>query len=305
MNNIAVTGATGFVGGFVAEYLKARGYKVYKFGRKNKKDIIHWDISIGMYSNTLPIDIVIHCAADVSDWSSYKKSYSVNVHGTKNVLASFPSATLFIYISSASVYSPYCTQKTITEATCVGGKGLNNYGITKLLGESEVERSEYLSKVILRPHIIYGPGDTTIAPRIRKAIKHNFFIVPGDGKNHISFTHVENLSHAILQSITYRKNGVSIYNIADGVSPRFYEALLAFKKLNKLNFKILFISRKFSFILGAFLECIYKLFKSNVPPPITPYIVHQLTHDYILDITKAKKEIRYSPTKKYNEDFCI
>ena len=51
----------------------------------------------------------------------------------------------------------------------------------------------FTSKIILRPHIIYGPGDTTIGPRIKNGIKFGYFPVPGNGKNRISLTHVENL----------------------------------------------------------------------------------------------------------------
>lgn len=305
MKKIAITGATGFVGNFVAKYLESQGCQVYRFGRNNREGVIQWDISSGVYQNDISFDAVVHCAANVSDWSSYKSAYNTNVIGTKNVLESFSQAQLFIYISSASVYSPFCREKIITETTCVGGSGLNNYGMTKLLGEQEVSNSSIKSRVILRPHIIYGPGDTTIGPRIKNAIRHNRFIIPGNGENHISFTHVENLAHAIWQSILRSKTGSSIYNITDKESPIFNDAVKSFKRLNRLSFKEVYIPKSISFALGYLLQSIYLLFRIKKAPPLTPYIVRQMTNDHILDISKAISEIGYSPTKNYAEDFII
>lgn len=305
MKKIAVTGATGFVGSFVANYLESQGYEVYRFGRKNKQGIIYWDITSGIYENDIHFDVVVHCAAHVSDWSSYMSAYETNVIGTKNVVASFPHATICIYISSASVYTPICKEIIITEKISVGGSGLNNYAKTKLLGELEVMNSDIASRVIIRPHIVYGPGDTTIAPRIKDAIRHGRFIIPGNGKNHISFTHIENLAQAIHRSILHSKEGCSIYNITDKESLIFKDAIKSLKLLNNLNFKEIYIPKTISFALGYIFQFIFLLFRIRKAPPLTPYIVHQMTSDHILDISKAISELGYSPIKKYSTDFYI
>ena len=99
MTKVAVTGATGFVGRFVSSYLESKGYQVFRFGRKSGENIIHWNITSGIYTNDLGIDVVVHCAATVSDWASYDESYAGNVLGTQNVVNSFPTAFSFIYIS--------------------------------------------------------------------------------------------------------------------------------------------------------------------------------------------------------------
>ncbi len=305
MIKVAVTGATGFVGKFVATYLESKGYEVYRFGRKNEHNILFWDITEGTYPGSIAPDVVIHCAAEVSDWSPYRKAYAANVIGTENVIKSFPTATTFIYISSASIYSPTCKETIITEEVCVGGRGLNNYGKTKLLGEYAVQESTVASKIILRPHIIYGPGDTTIGPRIKGSIKHGRFIIPGNGKNHISFTHVENLALAIWQSILRSRPGTSIYNITDADSPVFNDAVAVFKKLNSLDFKEVHIPRWCAMSIGTLLQMIYKALGRRMAPPLTPYIVHQITNNHMLDISKARIELGYTPTKTYEKDFIV
>lgn len=305
MYTVAVTGATGFVGNFVANYLESKGYKVFRFGRKNTRGVLRWDITRGIYTDFIKVDYVVHCAASVDDWASYKESYAVNVTGTQNVLKSFPQASQFIYISSASVYNAFCDQVVIEEFECLGGKLLNSYSKTKLLGEKELEKSNIPSKIILRPHIIYGVGDTTIAPRIKNGIKFGYFPVPGNGKNRISFTNVENLAQAILQAIKISKKGLSVYNITDRESTTFIEALKEIKKLNNLNFKEFFIPRKLCLIIGSVLEFFYTLFGIKKSPLLTRYIVDQMSSNHIFSIEKAQKELQYRPTRDIEHDFLL
>ncbi len=266
---------------------------------------MRWDITQGVYNEELHIDCVVHCAASVNDWASYKESYTANVIGTQNVLRSFPHASQFIYISSISVYNAFCEQVVIKENECIGGKLLNSYSKTKLLGEQEVEKSDIPSRVILRPHIIYGIGDTTIAPRIKNGIKFGYFPVVGSGNNRISFTNVENLAQAILQVIKLSKNGLSIYNITDKESTTFLEALKDIKKLNNLKFKEFFMPRKLCLIIGHTLEFLYILVGAKKSPLLTRYIVDQMSSDHIFDISKAQKELAYNPTRDIQHDFLL
>jgi len=305
MHTVAVTGATGFVGSFVANYLESKGYQVFRFGRKSEKGILYWDISKGIYGDPLKVDCVVHCAASVDDWISYKESYLANVIGTQNVLKSFPQALQFIYISSASVYNAFSSQVLIGEDDCLGGELLNSYSKTKLLGEKELEKSDIQSRVVLRPHIIYGVGDTTIAPRIKNGIKFGYLPIPGHGKNRISFTNVENLSQAIFQAMKISKKGLSVYNITDRESLTFNESLKQVKKLNNLNFKELFIPIKLALVVGRFLEFLYTLFGFKKSPMLTRYIVDQMSSDHVFDITKAQKELEYKPTREIKHDFLL
>jgi nucleoside-diphosphate-sugar epimerase len=305
MNKIAVTGATGFVGNFVSKYLEDRGYNVYRFGRKNIDGVLQWDITLGQYDKKIDIDCIVHCAASVDDWASYEESYFANVVGTGNVLKSFNNVKKIIYISSCSVYDSFCDQVVIKEDECLNGHFLNNYSKTKLLGEMEAKKYNIPHVIILRPHIIYGPGDTTIAPRIRDAIKLGYLFVPGDGSNRISFTHVDNLSQAILSSIKKSEVGISIYNITDDKPFIFSEALMLVRKLNKLNFKIIYIPKNISLFFASIFEFIYKLLKIKKSPILSRYIVDQMSSDHVFDVTKARNELIYNPTKSIENDFYI
>lgn len=305
MAKIAVTGATGFVGHFVANYLEKEGHTVFRFGRKKKENSISWDITKGPYRDSLSIDCVVHCAADVDDWAPYDRSYKTNVVGTQNVLASFTGVTHFVYISSASVYDAFCKETIITEKKCLSGKFLNSYSRTKFLGEKKVEVSHIPTRIILRPHIIYGPGDMTIGPRIRAGIKGNYFPVPGNAKNRISFTHIENLSQAIAKSVVLPKKGLFIFNITDKKAVVFRDALRDVKKLNNMTFREIYIPRWLCLFIGTVSEVVYKIIGIKKSPLLSRYIVDQMGSDHVLDISAAESELDYKPTRTIEKDFLL
>jgi nucleoside-diphosphate-sugar epimerase len=304
MKTVAVTGATGFLGNFVAQYLEKHGYNIVRFGRRQQDGVLFWDITQGTYSG-VAADVVVHCAASVSDWAGEKESFAANVTGTQHVVDSFPLAKHFIYISSASVYDAFCLSVIVEEETCIGGNVLNSYSRTKLAGERIALAAKVPARTVLRPHIIYGPGDRTIGPRIRKSIRAKKLFIPGNGTNRISFTHVENLAHAILRTIEIEKEGSAVYNITDAESFMLSDVIKNAKKLNNLHFKTVYIPRKLAFGVGSILEFVFRLFRSKKPPMLTRYIVQQMASDHILDIGKAKRELGYSPTKSVPTDFFI
>src|SRR5690606_23623012 len=107
---IAVTGASGFVGGAVARDAVARGHEVWTYSRR--PDGIHgarhrrWDLTDGPLGDAPAVDVVVHAGAVVSDWSDLGVARAVNVAGTRAVRETFGDAR-FVHVSSGSVYDPF------------------------------------------------------------------------------------------------------------------------------------------------------------------------------------------------------
>jgi nucleoside-diphosphate-sugar epimerase len=304
MKKIAVTGATGFVGRNLVPRLRAKGYEVVAFSRQEKNGYISWDISAGILTNAPPIDAVVHCAGDVDDWARYPLLYRVNVVGTENVLNSFPNAGRFIYVSSASVYDPFRSTMQLTEdSSC--GNFLNAYSRSKREAEIKVENAKQTIRVILRPHAVYGPGDTTVLPRLLKARRFGHFLVLGDGKNRISVTHVENLCEAIIDSLEKPlKSGCSIFNIADTSQDVVDVLVNELRDALGIREPVLHIPKQFAYFIATVSEFAYRIFAAKKPPLITRYAVAQMAYGHALDISKAVRELGYSPRWDYREGFA-
>src|SRR6476469_8429322 len=101
---VAVTGASGFVGGAVADWLRARGHTVFPFGRRAEHELTHpqpgyvsWDIARGPI-DAPPVHAVVHCAATVGDWGDDAVYTPMNVDGTQHMLSTFAKAERIVCI---------------------------------------------------------------------------------------------------------------------------------------------------------------------------------------------------------------
>lgn len=307
MKTVAVTGAQGFVGSAIVDALKEAGHRVIPIVRASNgqyHDAVEWNIRKPYKGNFKDVDIVVHSAAKVDDWAGYKDSYETNVTGTKNVIDAFKNSKLIVYISSASVYGPNDIERVVTEGSAAGTNLLNAYSKTKYLGEQVVIDSSIPSKVILRPHIIYGPGDKNILPRLLKAKRFGRFLILGVGSNHISLTHIDNLVHAVSLLVDSEKGfSGEVFNIVDDRSDTVENIINSLKVTLGIREKNLHIPIFIASALGWVFESVFKLLKISRPPLITPYIVEQMTADHIIDCSKAKGSFGYCPKVDYSEGF--
>ncbi|RPF20281.1 nucleoside-diphosphate-sugar epimerase [Myceligenerans xiligouense] len=219
---VAVTGASGFVGGAVVRDLAAGGHEVLACSRRTPADLpagarhLSWDLREGpLHGNAHPgdVDAVVHCAAVVGDGGSRAAAWVVNVEGTRAVRTTFGKAR-FVHVSSGSVYDPTTPSVRIRETegpTAERGVRpfpyLNAYGATKAAAEywlaldaAEPDRGPV---VVLRPHAVYGPGDTTLLPRLEAAVLSGRWLpLPGGGATLHHLTHVATLVAAVRAALT-------------------------------------------------------------------------------------------------------
>jgi len=200
---IAVTGASGFVGGAVVADAVARGHEVLALSRRpavcDGVTWRHWDVTSGRLAQAPEVDVVVHAAARVGEHGRSSDFARANVAGTAAVLESFPGARL-VHVSSASVYDPFVPTVQGREGEAPVWRYLGRYAASKAAAERYLLARAHRAGggvVILRPHAVYGPGDTTLLPRIESAVRGRRLVIAGDGRTLQSLTHIENLLAAV------------------------------------------------------------------------------------------------------------
>ncbi|ACY99184.1 MULTISPECIES: NAD-dependent epimerase/dehydratase family protein [Thermomonospora] len=299
---IAVTGASGFVGGAVCRALAERGVQTFAYGRRAHTPPEHiggaryrsWDITTGPLPDAPRVDAVIHCAGSVTDWGPIGDFFRVNWIGTKNVLASFPGAR-FVHVSTASVYDPHRPTVRARESQAPVTRYLNGYGASKAAAERVVLAAmRERPAIILRPHAVYGPGDTTLLPRVLSAVRGPVLPAVGDGRQLISLTSIGNLVQACLLAATGPVT-TGIFNVTDAEPVVLDEALRQILAERGIRARPVYLPLPAAWPLACAVEGAFLAAGSRRPPRLTRYALSHLAVERTLDITAARTVLGYDP----------
>ncbi|GAA1538052.1 NAD(P)-dependent oxidoreductase [Actinomadura kijaniata] len=299
---IAVTGASGFVGGAVCRALVGRGIETLAFGRRATVAPGHlagapyrsWDLTRGPLADPPPVDAVIHCAGSVTDWGPAAGLFATNVTGTRNALASFPGAR-FVHVSTASVYDPFRPTVRAAEDEAPVARYLNAYGASKAAAERAVLAARR-DTVVLRPHAVYGPGDTTLLPRVLAAVRGPLLVAVGTGRQPISLTSVSNLVAACLLAAT-GPVASGVFNVTDAEPVVLDDAFRAILAERGVRARPVYLPHRAARPLAAAVEGAFLLAGSASPPRLTRYAISHLAVERTLDITAAREVLGYDPAE--------
>jgi 2-alkyl-3-oxoalkanoate reductase len=290
---LAVTGATGFVGGAVCRAAREAGWTVLALGRRAGADL-RWDITTGPLPDPPQVDAVVHCAGSVSDTAERRAQWTANVQGTANVLASFPGARV-VHVSTASVYDPRRPTVRATEDQAPAVRYPDAYGASKAAAERLV-RARRPDAVVLRPHAVYGPGDPTLLPRVLGAVRRGRLVAVGDGTQRVSLTSVANLARACLLAAGSGATGV--FNVADDEPVRLADALAEVLAERGVAARVRFVPLAVAWPLACAAEALHA--RRGGTPRLTRYAVRHLAHERTLDITRAREVLGYRPAPNHS-----
>jgi nucleoside-diphosphate-sugar epimerase len=310
---VLITGATGFLGGYVVDEFRRNGYHVIAAGRNKEKlgklkrervDLWQGDLS-DLSGFTKSVNVVVHVAALSTIWGSWNDFYENNVIGTQNVIdfCTKNKVKRLIFISSPSIYSSKGDRLNIKESDYNPKNNLNDYIKTKILAEGLVSEanSKTLQTTILRPRGLIGIGDTSIVPRLIKANNSVGLPLFNEGRNLVDMTCVENVAYATRLAAESKPASGQTYNITNG-EPRQFKAIVEklFRGLGQQP-RYRYPNLQALYLLASLTERVYKLLRIYREPPITRYTVCTLGYSQTLDISKAKRELGYTPILSLDE----
>ena len=312
MADILVTGGGGFLGRHIVNLLLQRGDSVSILNRSVHKDLEESGVTCftGDLRDSTAVKkaiegkaTVFHVAAKAGVWGPVKDYYGINFTGTENVLNACKEYGVkkLIYTSSPSVAFGTEAIENGTEDLPYPDSYLTSYPETKAKAEKMVlaASSNELLTCALRPHLIWGPGDNHLIPRVIETAKAGKLIQVGDGLNLVDITYVENGAKAHIQAEENLHPGSPVagqaYFIGDQKPVNLWtwinELLRAagVKPVNKS------ISYKKAKAVGTVLELLYKVLPLKGEPRMTRFVAAQLAKSHYFSHEKARKDFGFNP----------
>jgi len=320
---VGITGATGFIGGRLLKRMLNEGYEVKCLVRDSVKAKALEKLGAESYMGDLSdpdslkdfpngCEYIFHIAAFVSDWGKKYDFYKSNVQATKVLLEASRKHGVkrFIFLSSSTVvwnssFWKIHNLENINETYPCPEKHNDHYNHSKYLAERAVidfSKTNVLETVVIRPSNVWGAGDTVILPRIARAAKKKFLIPMGSGKNETTPCHVDNLVESMIIVSTNENAPGKVYFINDGTKINYYKFLQDQLHAADISWEPKFkIPYKLGYFMAFTLEIIFKIIRSEKPPVLTRFAVAALSGHRSYSISRAKKDLDYSPVISYAE----
>ena len=316
---VGITGGGGFLGGSIVRRLVARGDRVVSYSRQSYT----WHGLSGVVSHTGSLhdtkslalafqgcDAVIHVAAKAGFWGPYTDYYQANVEGTRAVIDSCLASGVrrLVYTSTPSVVHGGGDLAGVDESAPYPAHHESPYAATKAIAEQAViaANSDKLSTVALRPHLIWGPGDPHLLPRLLARAKAGRLRKIGDGQNIVDTIFVENAAQAHLLALDRLSANSPIagqaYFLAQGEPMPLWtiiERMILAAGGPPLPSRG--ISRKTAHRIGSVCEFLWKTLPLPGEPPMTRFVASQLASSHWFRLDRARTELGFIPEISFEE----
>jgi len=316
-----VTGGGGFLGYAIARRLTARGDHVQSFSRNIYEQLE--SIGVKTYRGDLAdadsvsdavagCDAVFHVAAIAGVGGDYRQYHRTNVLGTQHVIDACRrhGVSRLVFTSSPSVVFDGTDQQNIDESVPYPNRYLAHYPRTKALAEQLVlaANGPGLATVSLRPHLIWGPGDNHLVPRIVARARAGRLRLVGTGLNQVDSVYIDNAADAHLLAVDRLRPEASksppagkAYFITNGEPLPIGSLINRIVAAAGLPPVTRTISPSAAYVVGSVLEWVYRILRLPGEPLMTRFVARQLATSHWFDMTAAGRDLGYTPQVSIDE----
>ena len=312
-----VSGATGFLGGRLAVALKEQGCAVRALARPGSDVSRLAALGIEIVAGNLDDEdslaraaagrqLVFHTAGRVGDWGAAREFQRVNVDGTARVIAACRRGGVrrLVHVSSLTVLGLPRNGGRIDEETPLAAPAVDPYTASKIAAEKLARRAngrDGLETVVVRPGVIWGPGDTTFLPRFAALLRRGGMVMVAGGRNRVGLSHVENLARGMVLAAFAPAAAGQVFHLTDDEEITAAEvfgllaaALGVPPPRRSLPFPV-------AFAAASLQEAWARLRRQAAPPAFTRYGVRLVACDSRYDIGKARRELGYRPLATFRQ----
>ena len=313
---ILVTGGGGFLGRAVVDQLLARGDEVTSVSRGDYPELR----ALGVQTHRGDLadegvarracegqDAVIHVAARAGVWGPEQDYRRANVEATEQILAACREHQigLLVYTSSPSVTFSGGDACGVGPDHPYPTRHLNHYTATKAAAEQMVlaANGPGLRTCALRPHLIFGPGDPHLIPRLLERARAGRLRIVGPGDNRVDLTYVDDAARAHVLALDALRRAPDHEEPPCG-RPYFISqddpvelwpwinGLLARMNIAPVRSRV---PRGLASVAGAAMEGIWGAFGLSGEPPMTRFLAAQLATSHWYDMEPARRDLGYAP----------
>lgn len=249
------------------------------------------------------VEVVQHVAGLAGIWGPWRDYFAVNVRGTENVLSGCMRHGVgrLVFTSSPSVTFDGRPQEGINESAPYPSRWLCHYPHSKALAEQIVRAAANNSfrTCSLRPHLIWGPRDQHLIPRLLARARRGQLRRIGDGTNRIDMVYVENAAAAQLLAADALDARPEIsgraYFISQGEPVNCWQWIDEILDLAGLPPVARSLSLRTAYALGATLEAVHTVLRIRSEPRMTRFLAAQLGVSHYFSIARAQADLHYRP----------
>lgn len=305
-----VTGGGGFVGRRIVELLVERGDQVSFLARGRYPEVealgatghaVDLADRDGLRAHARGVDVVYHVAGKAGFWGTEAEYVSTNVIGTEHVIDACRAVGVgrLVYTSTPSVIG-YAHDAEGLEAAPYPPSWESVYGRTKAAAEQRVlaANGPDLRTVALRPHLVIGPGDNHLLPRVVARARAGRLRIIGDGTNRVDLTYVDNVAWAHLDAADAllrpdpRAAGRAYFisNDEPVVLWEWTNDVLARLGVSPVRARV---SLRAAQRLGAACEAVWGALGIRGEPPLTRFLAVALARTHWYSMAPAKGDLGY------------
>jgi nucleoside-diphosphate-sugar epimerase len=247
-------------------------------------------------------EAVIHTAGKAGIWGKSGDFFRINVDGTRNVLASCRELGIayLVHTSSPSIVHSGGDVSGADESLPIADHFPAPYPASKAEAEKRViaANDEKLKTVALRPHLIWGPGDPHILPRLVEKSKGGSLALPGPDKL-VDTIFVENAAQAHVLALRELQQAGRCagkpYFVTNNEPLPQGEIIRKLLAAVGVEVNIRAVPVGLARFAGAVCESAWRTLRLDSEPPVTRFSVEQLATAHWYDTSAAKEDFEYEP----------
>ncbi len=309
---VLVTGGGGFLGQAICRQLQDRGDEPVALQRSHSSALEQLAIEqrLGDISDADAVSAaaadcraVIHTAGKAGAWGDPADYEAINVTGTEHVIHACRKHGIadLVYTSSPSVVHAGGDIEGGDETLPYPDHYEAPYPRSKAAGEQAVMAASdaSLRTVSLRPHLIWGPGDNQLLPRLQERARKGVIKLPGFNKL-IDTVYIDNAAQAHLNALDALTRNPAChgktYFISNGEPWTQGRLIAALLEASGVTAELKPVSPRLAQVAGALAEWWWQRMDRKDEPPLTRWSAEQLSTAHWYDISAARRDLAYTPT---------